>query len=56
MEKSLSAIGAHGRNVEIVVDLQCFGKNNSVHQKPSINGVVASKLFRARTWFGKDKA
>ncbi len=56
MEKSLSAVGAHGGNVEITQDPQRSGKSNSIPKKPSFNGVVASRLFQASTWSGKDKA
>lgn len=56
MEKALSAIGAHGGNVEITQDPQRSGKNNSVPKKPSFNGAVASRLFQASTWSGKDRA
>jgi hypothetical protein len=56
MEKSLSTVGAHGRNVEITQDPQCFRESNSIPKKPSFNGVVASRLFQASTWSGKDKA
>jgi hypothetical protein len=56
MEKSLSAIGAHGGNVEIRKDPKLSGSTWNVPQKPSFSGVVASRLFRPSVWSGNDKA
>lgn len=56
MEKSLSAIGAHGGNVEIKRDPELNGTTGNVPQKPSLSGVVASRLFRPSVWSGNDKA
>jgi len=56
MEKSLFVVSTHGGNVEITQDPQCSRKSNSVPKKPSINGVVASRLFQVSSWSRKDKA
>lgn len=56
MEKSLSAIGAHGGNVEIRKDPKLSGSTGNVPQKPSFSGVVASRLFKPSVWSGNDKA
>lgn len=56
MEKSLSAIGAHGGNVEIRKDPKLSGNTGNVPQKPSLSGVVASRLFKPSVWSGNDKA
>ena len=56
MEKSLSAIGAHGGNVEIKRDPKLSGNTGNVPQKPSLSGTVASRLFRPSVWSGNDKA
>jgi hypothetical protein len=56
MEKSLSAIGVHGGNVQICADPQFSRAHNSIPRKPSINGVVANRLFQPSIWSGKDRA
>jgi hypothetical protein len=55
MEKSLLAIGVHGGNVQICIDPQLSGAHNSIPRKPSLNGVVANRLFQPSTWSGKDR-
>jgi hypothetical protein len=55
MEKSLSAIGVHGGNVQICVDPQLSRAHNSIPRKPSLNGIVANRLFQSSTWSGKDR-
>jgi hypothetical protein len=56
MEKSLSTLGAHGGNVEIKRDPKRSGNIGNVPQKPSLSGVVASRLFKPSVWSGNDKA
>jgi hypothetical protein len=56
MEKSLSAIDAHNGNVEIKRDPKLSGNTGNMPQKPSLNGVVATRLFKPSIWSGNDKA
>lgn len=55
MEKSLSTIGVHGGNVQISQDPELSGPHNNVPRKPSLNGVVAGRLFMPSIWSGQDK-
>lgn len=56
MEKSLSEIGVEGGNCQLKKDPKLSGATGNVPQKPSLSGVVASRLFQPSSWSGKDKA
>ena len=55
MEKTMSAIGVEGSNCVLKQDPKFSGKTGNVVQKPSIGGVLASKLFGPSSWSGNDR-
>lgn len=56
MEKSLSAIGVEGGNCQLRKDEKLSGKAGNVVMKPSLSGVVASRLFQPSSWSNQDRA